>query len=63
MASEPSHPKWEQIEAAAKELGVSDEAFRKWSERGSVPGKWQVPIILKSKGRITVKDFPVRESA
>jgi hypothetical protein len=49
--------KWSEIEAAAKELGVSDWALRKWADRGGVPGKWQVPLIVQSKGRLSVKDF------
>lgn len=62
MANETKLPKWEEIEAAARRLGVKDGALRKWAERGGVPGKWQVPIIVQSKGRISVKDFSQRES-
>lgn len=43
---------WEAIEAAARELGVSEEAIRKWKTRGSVPGKWHLAIIAKSEGRV-----------
>lgn len=57
MAIEPKIPKWPTIEATAKELGVSDWAIRKWAERGGVPGKWQIPIIMKSKGAVSMKDF------
>lgn len=53
---------WDEIEAAARQLGVTDEALRKWAERGGVPGKWQVPIIVQSNGRVSVSDFPQRES-
>lgn len=63
MATETKLPKWDEIEATARKLGVTDEALRKWRVRDGVPGKWQVPIILESKGRISVKDFPQRESA
>lgn len=62
MAKEPSFPKWPEIEAAARELGVSDWALRKWVERDVVPGKWQVPIIMQSKGKVSLKDFAQRES-
>lgn len=62
MSEDSKPPKWSEIEATAKRLGVSDWALRKWAERRSVPGKWHVPLILESKGRITVKDFPQKES-
>lgn len=63
MANESKHSKWSDIEAAARELGVSDEALRKWNERDRVPGKWQVPIIVQSRGRVQISDFVQRESA
>ena len=44
--------KWQAIEITAKKLGVSDEAIRKWRERGSVPGKWHLAILDASKGSI-----------
>ena len=59
--SDTKPAKWDEIEATARELGVSDWALRKWQTRG-VPGKWQVPIILQSNGRVSVKDFPQRAS-
>ena len=49
--------KWSEIETVAKELGVSEWALRKWAERGGVPGKWQIPLIVRSKGRLSVNDF------
>lgn len=63
MANESKLPKWDEIAATARKLGVSDWALRKWAERGGVPGKWHVPLILESKGRISAKDFTCRESA
>lgn len=63
MANESNIAKWDEIEAAARDLGVKDDALRKWAERRRVPGKWQVPIIVQSNGRISVKDFSQQESA
>lgn len=60
MTTETAHPKWEQIEAIALRLGVKKDTIRKWAERGGVPGKWQVPIIVQSKGRVSIKDFAER---
>lgn len=57
MQSTNKPPKWTEIEAIAKRLGVSDWALRKWAERGNVPGKWHVPIIVESKGKVTARDF------
>jgi len=57
MTTETKLPKWGEIEAAARQLGVTEWALRKWVERGAVPGKWHVPIILQSKGRVSIKDF------
>ncbi len=63
MAKQPTIPKWPEIEAAARQLGVSEWALRKWAEREVVPGKWHVPIIVQSKGRVSIKDFSQREPA
>lgn len=63
MQNDAKLPKWEEIEAAGRKLGVSDWALRKWAERGRVPGKWHVPLIVQSKGKISVKDFTCREPA
>ena len=62
MAQETKPPKWPEIEAAARELGVKDWALSKWLQRG-VPGKWHVPLMLQSKGRLSPKDFAQRETA
>jgi len=51
-AMKKQQPDWEAIAAVARELGVKDEAIRKWRERGSVPGRWHLAIIDKSKGAI-----------
>ncbi|TIR87336.1 MAG: hypothetical protein E5X05_01170 [Mesorhizobium sp.] len=50
-------PKWPEIEATAKKLGAGEEAIRKWRQRGVIPGKWHVPLIVQSRGRLSVKDF------
>lgn len=63
MPNETSIPKWDVIAATAREMGVKEEALRKWREREGVPGKWQVPLIVQSKGQLSVNDFPQRESA
>lgn len=49
-------PNWDQIEPTAKALGVSEEAFRKWKERGGVPGKWHAPLVVKSGGALRLED-------
>lgn len=47
---------WAKIEPLARELGVTDEALRKWRVREKVPGKWQVPLVIQSKGKLTFSD-------
>lgn len=51
MEAKPDN--WQDIQDAAKSLGVSEEAIRKWRERGGVPGKWHLAIIEASRGKIT----------
>ncbi len=36
---------WDRIDPLAEELGVSDEARRKWREREAVPGTWHLPLM------------------
>ena len=55
MQTEPHN--WEAIESTAKELGVSDEAFRKWKIRGHVPGKWHLAILATARGRVQPHDL------
>ncbi len=43
---------WDIVAETALRLGVSGDAIRKWRERGSVPGKWHLPIISASKGKV-----------
>lgn len=35
---------WDEIERLGRDLGASDEAMRKWRDRG-VPAKWQLRIM------------------
>lgn len=39
------NPKWQIIDAIGAELGVGDEARRKWKKRGAVPHRWRLPIL------------------
>lgn len=36
---------WETIDRLGANLGVGDEARRKWRERGSVPHRWRLPLM------------------
>ncbi len=38
------NPKWQIIDALGAELGVGDEARRKWKTRG-VAHRWRLPIL------------------
>lgn len=43
------------INLLAAELGVSDEARKKWRQRGAVPHKWRLPILdLAAKRRVPI---------
>jgi hypothetical protein len=33
------------IDLLAADLGVSEEARKKWRQRGAVPHKWRLPLI------------------
>ena len=53
------------IDQIGAELGASDAARAKWSQRG-VPHKWRLPIMQKAAERglsITVSDFEARQGA
>lgn len=43
---------WDLIENIAHELGVTKYATAKWRQRGTVPYKWRLSIVLKSEGKI-----------
>ena len=45
-----------QIEDRALALGASAAAVYKWRERG-IPSKWQIKLIIDSKGAIKLEDF------
>lgn len=51
-----THSKREKIEEAARKLGASDWAIRKWWDRGGVPAKWQIEIINHDHS-ISLSDF------
>lgn len=36
---------WKFIDRKARELGVADEARRKWRSRGHVPHRWRLPLL------------------
>lgn len=42
---------WDEIEEIAASMGVSDEARRKWRERGGVPHRWRFPIAQAAQNR------------
>ena len=44
------NPKWQIIDAIGADLGVGDEARRKWKTRG-VAHRWRLPILEESKKR------------
>lgn len=62
-AMNSDHPKWPKVTEAARALGVGDWAIRKWAQRGTVPPKWQLAIIKKTKGEIGLSDFNHSEPA
>lgn len=47
----PEASSFETIRTIGAELGVSDEAMRKWVERGRVPYKWRLPILGSARKR------------
>ena len=53
---------WSIIREIALSKGVTEEALRKWKARG-VPGKWQLPIILASGGRLGPADVTLAAEA
>lgn len=56
--------KWDAVEKFARDLGVTDEAMRKWRERNTIPPRWHLPLITVSKGKLRAPDFlPSREAA
>ena len=57
MKTETFIPKWPAIESAAIALGVAYSARRKWLQRGSVPHKWRLPILLEARGAVAPNDF------
>ena len=52
-----SHIDWSLIDKAARALGVSEAARRKWRQRGSVPHKWRIALIQQTAGAVTANDF------
>jgi len=57
MRHEPISSYWSAIEKAALSLGVRKDSVRKWRERGSVPHRWRLPIIVQTGGAIGPNDF------
>ena len=53
---------WKTLKALGAELGVKDEAMRKWEERGSVPHRWRIPMINLARAK-RVKSPTVFEAA
>lgn len=52
--------KWAAIKLVANELGVEDEAIRKWRERKRIPGDWHLPLLskgLEMGAKITTVDL------
>jgi len=39
-------PDWDFINSLAKAQGVSAEARKKWRQRGSVPHRWRLPLLI-----------------
>jgi len=48
---------WDLIDHLAEKQGVEYWARRKWRQRGHVPHKWRLAIIMASRGRIKPWDF------
>ena len=48
---------WPLIDLIAQRLGVKPDARRKWRQRGNVPHKWRLPIIMASGGNLSPSDF------
>lgn len=53
---------WKIIEAEAAALGVSDEAMRKWRERGRVPYRFRLPILIAAEKHGTPIDAAAFDS-
>jgi hypothetical protein len=54
---------WTVVEAAARSLGVTAVALKKWRQRGSVPHRWRLPIIRSSNGQLSLAAFDEFEVA
>ena len=54
---------WSLVKEAARSLGVREKALEKWWQRKSVPHKWRLPLIRKTKGKISAEAFESREPA
>lgn len=52
-----NHPKWQVVVDAARKRGAGDWAIRKWTQRNSVPPKWQIEIISETNGEVSLDDF------
>jgi len=48
---------WDLIEKLAQTIGVPYSNYKKWRHRDNVPHKWRYPLILASKGTLSIKDF------
>lgn len=41
----------------AERLGVTDWTRTKWKQRGAIPARWHLPLIVESGGMLSASDF------